>query len=444
MKECKYCRTKYDDNLAACPSCGGAKVITEQEKAEAAALYQKEIENRESAVAVGAAKRKLLISALVGIVVVIVAVVALASYNANKPLSNGMTKDEGEAIWAEGIAFYNDGDYESAIGCFVQLPSDSKQYGEAQSMLEKCENEYSAIVIEKANGYAASNDYEMAIHLLNNAGEILLDNTAISTAYNTIFAEYKGIVCSNAHSESEIFASNGDYPSAITAIDKAIELVGQDDELTAKRDVYVDTYVSQIVSAAEAQYIEYNYESIVAAENMLTQALQICPSDKRLSSALISYKDKEPIRFFDISCADFGWLSGGVTSYKDFGAVADNQGVIHSNSISSNDWFSSRDYVYWRYPIDLDYQYTKLTGIIFQSERYAASTESTRLTIEGYLTSDIYESEVLWNGEVNGTLQPLSINVDISGYKYVLIRLIQEGRDSDAHHAYLTDFYVWK
>lgn len=135
MKECKYCRTKYDDNLSACPSCGGTKVITAQEKAEDAALYQKEIENRENAVAVVATKRKMLISVLVGIVVLIIAVITMASYNANKPLSNGMTKDEGEAILAEGIAFYNDGDYESAIECFVQLPSDSKQYDEAQSII---------------------------------------------------------------------------------------------------------------------------------------------------------------------------------------------------------------------------------------------------------------------------------------------------------------------
>lgn len=79
MKECKYCRTKYDDNLSACPSCGGTKVITAQEKAEDAALYQKEIENRENAVAVVATKRKMLISVLVGIVVLIIAVITMAS-----------------------------------------------------------------------------------------------------------------------------------------------------------------------------------------------------------------------------------------------------------------------------------------------------------------------------------------------------------------------------
>ena len=43
MKECKYCRTKYDDNLSACPSCGGTKVITAQEKAEEEAFMAEEM-----------------------------------------------------------------------------------------------------------------------------------------------------------------------------------------------------------------------------------------------------------------------------------------------------------------------------------------------------------------------------------------------------------------
>ena len=47
MKECKYCRTKYDDNLAACPNCGGTKVVTAEEIAEEAAIKRREIEYRE-------------------------------------------------------------------------------------------------------------------------------------------------------------------------------------------------------------------------------------------------------------------------------------------------------------------------------------------------------------------------------------------------------------
>lgn len=61
-KEFKDCRTKYDDNLSACPNCGDTKVVTAREKTEDTALYQKEIENRANVVAVVATERKVLIS----------------------------------------------------------------------------------------------------------------------------------------------------------------------------------------------------------------------------------------------------------------------------------------------------------------------------------------------------------------------------------------------
>lgn len=36
MKECKYCRSMYNDNLVVCPNCGGNKIITAEDRAEEA------------------------------------------------------------------------------------------------------------------------------------------------------------------------------------------------------------------------------------------------------------------------------------------------------------------------------------------------------------------------------------------------------------------------
>lgn len=442
MKECKYCRTKYDDNLSACPNCGGTKVITAQEKAEDAALYQKEIENRENAVAVVATKRKMLISILVGIVVLIIAVIALASYNSNKPLSNGMTKDEGEAILAEGIAFYNNGDYESAIECFVQLPSDSKQYDEAQSMLAKCEDEYSASVVEKANGYAENGEYEMAINLLNNAGDLLPNSAAISTAYDTIFAEYKGIVCSNAYSEGETFAANGDYPSAITAIDNATKLIGHDDELAAKRGVYIDTYVSQTVSAAKAQYIEYDYESIIAAEGILEVALKILPNNAVLLTELANYKEREPVRLLDLSMSPDLQHNVSTSTYDYVGNKSDVAGITYNDSIAPAEWYEtshpygwSETYSYAHYSWLLDYQYTKVTGTFFFSESYKNASIEVELTI----TPSNGTTRTYF---VSSNEQTQHFDVDLTGAKDFEIALRQS--EINGTYAYLADVYVWK
>lgn len=454
MKECKYCRTTYDDSLSACPSCGGTKIITPQEKAEAVALYQKEIENRENAVAVVATKRKLVISILVGIVVLIVAVIAMLSYNANKPLSNGMTKDEGEAILAEGIAFFNAGDYESAIECFVQLPTDSKQYKKAQDKLAKCEEEYSAIVVEKANGYAAGGDYEVALNLLKNAGELLPDNVAISSAHDTVFAEYKSAVCSNALSEADAFASNGDYPSVITLIDNAVALIGQDDELLAKRKGYVDTYVSQTVSSAKAQYIKYDYNSIMEAEKIIQTALNLLPDNEILLSELSAYKEREPIRIISMPAASQGFTSG---KFGVINNVKDNVGNYYNDAIYVEEFaYSATDdngkwWLYCYKTIDLDYQYSKITGKFFQNNTYKTASTKTKLVINAYKNEDlddIYADYIIYEKTLKGNSSPVSFDVGVEGKKYIRLNFLGDansGEEDEAYnYAYMSELFLWK
>lgn len=331
MKECKYCRTKYDDNLSACPSCGGTKVITAQEKAEDAALYQKEIENRENAVAVVATKRKMLISVLVGIVVLIIAVITMASYNANKPLSNGMTKDEGEAILAEGIAFYNDGDYESAIECFVQLPSDSKQYDEAQSMLTKCEDEYSASIVEKANGYVENGEYEMALNLLKNAGELLPNNTYISATHDNLFKEYKNIIFTNAFSEAEKFVAAGNYPAGIQAINGAIKQIGTDDDASAKLQTYMSTYKSIVIENADNALASTGYADAIS---IINEGLKILNGDNDLLNKIDEYKTYAPVYLsYDDAYAINKYLRTGIT---DNSWLTDNEDIDESVFADTN------------------------------------------------------------------------------------------------------------
>ena len=388
-----------------------------------------------------AGKKLLFIGA--ALVIVVLVFIGVGTYSANKPLSNGMTQDEGAEILAQGIAFYDAGDYESAIECFVQLPSDSKQYSEAQSTLEKCEDEYSASVIEKANGYAANGEYEMAINFLTNVGELLPNNAAISTAYDTIFAEYKGVVCNTAHSEAETFASDGDYLSAITAIDNAAKLIGHDDELAARRDVYVDAYVSQAVSAAEAQYIEYNYESIIAAEDILEAALKVLPDNERLLTELANYKEREPVRLLDLPfSSDAAGKSGHMYSFKETGPVRDVSGIDYDYSIAPSGWFETSHPYGWSptysaacYYWLLDYQYSKVTGVLIFDETYKnASIDIELMVAPSHGTTQTYFS--------SNTSQPQQFEVDLSGSKDFSIRIEQS--EINGTYAYLADVYVWK
>lgn len=349
MKECKYCRTKYEDSLSACPSCGGNKIVTEKEKAEEESLYQREIENRERAITEQNIKKKGMMVVLIAVFIIIIAVIALISYNANKPLSNGMTKDEGETVLKEGIAFYDAGDYESAIECFDQLPSDSKLYKDAQDMLVKCKEEYAAIVIEKLNAYMQKEEYDTAMELINKAQEVLPNNAELQVTfcdayrqsvlnkvtlleqegnlveilslleraletlkndaelqdvYATTYATYKQEIRTAAIKEADVYATNGDYENAIKVISNAQNQIGEDDELIVKYDLYTDVYISQKVTLAKERYVKYDVSSTYAAIDILNAASEIIPDNEELKSELAFYNESLPIRIIAMSPSD--------------------------------------------------------------------------------------------------------------------------------------------
>lgn len=418
MKECKYCRTTYEDSLSACPNCGGIKIITAQEKAEDAALYQKEIENRENAVAVVASKRKMLISVLIGVVVLIITLIAIASYNANKPLSNGMTKDEGEAILAEGIAFYNAKDYGSAIECFVQLPSDSKQYDKAQSMLAKCEDEYSATVVEKANGYAANNEYETALNLLNNAKKLLPNNTIISEAQNTIFKEYKNIIFTSAFSEAEKLIAVGDYPAGIQVINGAIKQIGTDDDASAKLQTYMSAYKSIVIENADNALVNTGYADAIS---IINEGLKTLNGDNDLLNKIEEYKTYAPVYLsYDDAYAINKYLRTEIT---DNSWLTDNYGTTYTSErvICNKDSGLFEDVGTIQYY--LSSQYRTLTGTIYipdvsknvNVESILVKKPYVQIWGDGLL---LYELTSLINKD-----KPVDFCIDISNVEFLEIQI---------------------
>lgn len=430
MKECKYCRSMYEDSLSACPNCGGNKVVSAEEKAEETKLHQKEIENRERAIAATEMQKKKLLGIVAGVVGVIIFIIAISSYNSNKPLSNGMSKDEGEAVLAKGIAYYESGDYESAIECFVQLPTDSEQYEEAQKMMKKSEDSYVSSALEKANGYINESQYEVALELLENAKTLFPENAELQKTYNDINATYKDLIRNNTIKEADSYANNNDYENAIKTLNSALDKIGQDEELVAKLNVCEDAYVTSVISAAKEQYVEYDYEHILAAKNLLETALSVVPDNDVLMRELDFYKKKLPVDILSLPITQVY----GEDDFIKVGRVSDNRGVSYDNAIHLN--YSAH--------VKVDYQYSKLTGKFFQSQKYANSPIEHQLVIYGSHDGKNWDTNSpLWSGKVSGNSNVLTIDVDTSKWKYIVIQYGYLDMDFEKH-CYMADMYLWK
>lgn len=536
MKECKYCRTQYDDNLTVCPNCGGSKIVTEDEIAEEKAYKELEAEYREKANAAPEIHKKRLVGSLVALVAVVIVVIAIFSAISNKPLSNGMTKNESEDVLDTGKEYLENGEYEKAMEYFLKLPADSKQYSEAQALLEQSKESYREKIIDTVNNYITNNDYDSAFNLIGQAQEILpsdselnsaygdvcsayrssiktrvdthvskgeydaafnlinqaqeklpddadlqttYDNTysayqlsvlqqvdayvtegqyelaleylngiqeeypsdiAFQDSYNSTLATYHTTVRNTAIEQADEYVAEGDYPNAIKIIKAALDIIGEDGELAAKLNVYSEVYSASVIKLARDQYIECNYDSIVEAERILREALSVIPNMENLQSEIDFYKQKEPTSVTELPYVNFGLISGSIYGLEDFGEITDNYGNVHDNSLCPNGW-TNGDYA--RIVGDLDYQYSKITGIVFQNKKYSTSPVVTTVSILGYATSDVYDATGLWSGEISGDTKPINIDVDLTGYKYIEIRFSRSASDTSLL-MFVSDLYVWK
>lgn len=365
---------------------------------------------------------------------------------------------------------YENGDYEQAISAYSKISENNESYKIAQEMLGKVYSDYVASTAASAEKYYDSGDYKQAIRKVDSVCDALpseVDKTALVTIKEKSFAAYKSAVADEVNDciddsrwseaftiinqavdfddndffrqlktaleseyvgfaidKAELYVSVADYPSAITTIDNALAFVKNNDKLTVKRTVYIDAYVAESISKAEEQYVEYDSECVEKSIQIIKSALKIVPGNTRLTSALNFYSENSPIGILSLSSVS--------NSFTHIGNAVNNKGTQYDNVVTLS----------YRVQIDIDYQYSRLTGIYFQNQKYKNSPVEHKLQIYGAQSSDWrYSEDLLWSGTVNGSSDPIKIDVDISNYKY--LRFYMSPSDDDEHTS-ISDLQVWK
>lgn len=418
MKECKYCRSLYEDNLSICPICGGNKVITEQEKMEEVILRQREQEFREKMDNERKAQKKKFLAVVIAFMIIVLAVIGAGFYNANKPLSNGMTRDEGEALLARGIAYYESSDYESAIECFVQLPADSKQYKEAQNTLEKAIASYVPAVLETADKYIQDAEYEVALELLKNAQTLVPENEELKIAYDAAFDAYKVVICSIAMDEADVFVANGDYANAIVSLNMALDKIGHDEELTARLQVYISKYKTVIIGRAEDMLKNVGYSDAIAVIN---EGLTVLSGDSDFLNKIDEYKTYAPVFLsYDDAYSINKYLRTEIT---DSTWLTDNYGTTYTSDrvICNKDSGMYVDEGIIQYY--LGSQYRTLTGTIYVPDISKNVNTNSILVKLPYVQVWADNTLIFELNSLVNTDKPVEFSVDVSNVEFIAIKI---------------------
>ncbi|MGM9773077.1 MAG: hypothetical protein ACI3YU_10615 [Segatella copri] len=377
-------------------------------------------------------------SIVMGGILVAGILVAAFAYLILKPLSNGMTKSECASIYAEGNDSYETGDYRNAIVSLSMLPSDFRNYDEAQVILKDSERAYCSSIIDAVKSYINNQNFSAAILLLNEARDLLPYNTELTGEYSEVVSFYKAFVLD----EAAAFISANDYPAAIRLLCTACDMVSSDAELNEKYLEYAEYYSISVIQMAKDLYEEYNYESILAAEKMLEYALSVIPDSIAVQRELEYYKACEPISLLDLSDDPSSQHDVSTYSFTYVENFKDATAVGYHFAIAPSGWYEnshpygwSDTYSFAHYSWLLDYQYSKITGVFLFSKEY----ENTKANVDLTLRSSI-GAECKWN--ITNSSDISTFEMDLKGCNTIEISLRQS--DIGGTFAYLADVYVWK
>lgn len=286
MKECKYCGTKYADNLLTCPSCGANVVVSEKEKIIEDAHKEKEIATVKEQIAAQkkeekpkmAPGKKILI-AMCSIAAVLVIVIIVTALSNNQPVTtDGKTNGDLKKEYETAMESMELGNYEKAIAELDGISTEYKDYDKVVDQREKAVEGYREQVLAQVDSYVAVGKHNDALSALEVAMNTHGETKELLQKKEEILYDYK----QGIFSEVEKYADAGDYSTAIKRLRMLLDVIETDADTEMKIRYYEK---AQVLKQVEVYESENDY---VAAIEYLQRRLEELGQDADLATKLTS------------------------------------------------------------------------------------------------------------------------------------------------------------
>lgn len=282
--------------------------------------------------------------------------------------------------------------YEAIITLIKSNISNIEDDNEIKDTYNNAVERYRSSVIEEANRYIVAKDYDNATKILTKATTLLGGDEAVDSKLFEVKKAQALILIKD-------FESKKDYESAIKYIRSNLDSLNNDAELKAELSRFEGLYRDKIIKDAETAYKKDGYAS---ALSIINKGLNLMPDDSKLLSEKSAYEDCAPV---DLTTLDYYTFEGNY--YYSYGfdfydSVTDVFGNTYSNAFFGLHGGGSQTYA-------LDKKYNELTATIFVPEKSKGAVGEGSIIIYGdgkvlYRKSNISSSS-----------RPFNIKVDISG-----------------------------
>ncbi|MCD8324019.1 MAG: protein kinase [Clostridiales bacterium] len=385
-------------------------------------------------------KRKIIVIVIVIAVLAAAAVYAVPNYLGLGSVTDVLPIGNNEAeriqeILDEAAALAESDDYEGALAV---IQEGLEEYPDSEELLakeEEYENELAeqakAEILAKAEEYAASGKYAMALNLIKTQDGYETD-VDYQDAYSRYSESYKTEVLATAEEKAE----EGDYLSAINKItdaQKAVDEFETDDELQAALTTYENQYVADVISQVDGYISAGDYDS---AEAALTEALNLFPDNTKLQDEDTVLEDSKAVEETATGAEEQSFLSL-CTPYQS------NNYETGTYTIMGESYYGfligySNGYAWYNLTKDLGGQYTILSfdvGHIDGSGNYSSTLhfflgdnndEVTEFYVDGERVSKLTLSPSMSMQHVEISIEDankLIIEGDSYSYQYALVNI---------------------
>lgn len=330
--------------------------------------------------------------------------------------------NESRTNFATAESFYATGDYAEAIKNYRLVIEDDENYTAAVGKLTDAVNKYRDEILGKTEEYADVELYFEAVALLNEALEIIPNDTKITEQIRIYEKNNVEKLKADALVTAAEYAKNGDYLNAFKTLTSVIKGQATDAELVSAYNEYCAQYVIQIVSEVDVKISDKDFDGAISS---LNAALKNLPDNEALTSKLEEVKGKQPIPITTLTAINSGkWGEWNNGSPQDpFG----NDYSEACNYVISH-WDGGEKYIEYR-----TYgKYTTLTGEI-------APHTSIEENKKGYLQVFVDDVLVYTSNDIGRKTDAISFEVDISGAEYIKIII-----NTDYHgYLILSNVLLW-
>ena len=241
-------------------------------------------------------------------------------------------------------------DYEGAL---KKVQTGLTTYPKSEDLQEKTVKYTKALnaqvketTIADAQKLADNGDYKSAMSLIQRAIDTYGEDADYQKAYDTYNQKYISEVKDNAITEADDLAKNEDYLGAFKIIEQANSAIGEDVQLTQKAQLYEEAYVSSVITQVDMYISERDLDN---AEAVLNDAIKQIPDSSILKSKLVELEEKQPVSLSTLTPINGGWVWNEGDPTDPFGVTytnVNNYLILSGNH--NNDWGFQHGYAEYR------------------------------------------------------------------------------------------------